>query len=334
MSFLHLLKIKFSILISGCIVIFCIVNTFVGYLFLPGNSNNEKIIIIRPGLSIHEISLLLKKENIICNSQFFKVASVICSYFSQLKSGEYKFIKNISPYQVLNILVRGKSILHKILIPERYTVNQILQVINAEKKLTGKVNVNIAEGYLMPSTYFYSYNDKKEKLIDIMHQGMSNILDELMPKLSKNSPIKTRKEILILASIIEKEASNIQELPKVAAVFINRLKKGMKLQADTTTIYAIAQDLKSFNGNLRGEDMKIRSPYNTYHVYGLPVGPISCPGRRSLEAVVFPAEIHDLYFVADGKGNHYFSKTFKEHKVQINKLKAKLKKELFLNQNK
>lgn len=318
----YLFKIKFYIFLSLFIIILSIISISLGYLFIPGDLGKEKIIIIKQGLSIHEISRFLKNENIVSNAQLFKVASIIYSYIAPLKSGEYKFIQNVAPYQVLDILVKGKSIVHKMCIPERYTVNQILEIVNSEKRLIGKVNSNILEGHLMPATYFYRYGDHRNQIVNIMYQCMSNTLDELTLRLSKNSPIKTRSDVLILASIIEGEASSTQELSKVSAVFINRLKKGMKLQSDSTTIYAITKGLKLFNSTLKSEDMKIRSPHNTYYVYGLPVTAISCPGRKSIEAAVLPAKIDDLYFVADGKGGHYFSKTFTEHRVKIKKIKS------------
>lgn len=327
MFFTNLLKIKLFILISISVVVICIANIFGGYLLLPGNLDEEKIVIIKPRLSIHKISVLLEKENVIKNAKLFEVVSRIYSNFEPLKSGEYKFTKNITPYQVLRVLVKGKSIVHRMFIPEGYTVSQIIDIVNSEERLTGKINGNIPEGYLMPSTYFYTYEDQREKLIDEMRKGMSNALDEVMPKLSKDSPLKTRKDVLILASIVEKEAGSDQERPKIAAVFINRLKKGMKLQADPTTVYAITEGKESLGRSLKRKDMKIKSPYNTYHVYGLPVGPISCPGRASLEAVVSPAKIAALYFVVNGKGGHSFSKTLKEHNRHVQKFKDRVRRQ-------
>lgn len=327
MPFTNLLKIKLFILISISVVVICIANILGGYLLLPGNLDEEKIVIIKPRLSIHKISVLLEKENVIKNAKLFEAISRIYSHFEPLKSGEYKFTKNITPYQVLRVLVNGKSIVHRMFIPEGYTVSQIIDIVNSEERLTGKITGNIPEGYLMPSTYFYTYEDQREKLIDEMRKGMSNALDEVMPKLSKDSPLKTRKDVLILASIVEKEAGNDVERPKVAGVFINRLRKGMKLQADPTTVYAITEGKEPLGRSLKRNDMRIKSPYNTYHVYGLPVGAISCPGRASLEAVVSPAKTDALYFVVNGKGGHSFSKTLKEHNRHVQRFKARVRKQ-------
>jgi len=325
--FKNLLKIKLFSLITIVVIVICLANILGGYLFLTGGLDEEKIVIIKPRLSIHKISVLLEKENVIKNAKLFEVISSVYAYFEPLKSGEYKFTKNITPYQVIKVLIRGKSIVHRMLIPEGYTAAQIVDMVNSESRLTGRINGNIPEGYLMPSTYFYSYGDQRENLIDEMRKNMSKALDELMPKLPQTSPLKTRKDILILASIVEKEAGNDQERAKIAGVFINRLRKGMKLQADPTTVYAITKGKTSLARSLNRQDMSIKSPYNTYHVYGLPEGPISCPGRASLEAVVLPEETDALYFVVDGKGGHNFSKTLKEHNRYVSEFRNRVRQQ-------
>ena len=322
MFFTNLLRIKLFSLITIAVVVICLENILGGYLFLTGGLDEEKIVIIKPRLSIHKISVLLEKENVIKNAKLFEVISRVYSYFGPLKSGEYKFTKNITPYQVLKVLIKGKSVVHRMFIPEGYTVKQIVDMVNSESRLTGRINGNIPEGYLMPSTYFYSYEDQRENLIDEMRKNMSKALDEVMLKLPKTSPLKTRKDVLTLASIVEKEAGNNQERAKIAGVFINRLRKGMKLQADPTTVYAITKRKVTLDRSLKRKDMSIKSPYNTYHVYGLPKGPISCPGRASLEAVVSPEKTDALYFVVDGTGGHSFSKTLKEHNYHVGSSKT------------
>jgi UPF0755 protein len=323
----NLLKIKLVVLISAALVVICLANILGGYLFLPGDLDEEKIIIIKPRSSVHKISKLLGKENIVKHVWLFEVISQISSYYKPLKSGEYKFTKGITPYQVIRKLEVGRSIVHRLFVPEGYMVSEILAMLNSEERLVGQINGNIPEGYLMPSTYFYSYMDQREKVIDDMRNGMSSALDEVMTKLSKDSPLKTRKDVLILASIIEKEAGNDIERPKIAAVFINRLKKGMKLQADPTTAYAITEGKYKLDRALNRKDLKIESPYNTYHIYGLPVGPISCPGRASLEAAVNPAETKDLYFVVNGEGGHNFSQTLKDHNGHVQKFRARVREQ-------
>ena len=177
----------------------------------------------------------------------------------------------------------------------------------------------------MPSTYFYTYGDLREKIIDEMRNGMSRALDAVMLKLKEDSPLKTRRDVLIFASIVEREAGNEKERPLIAGVFINRLKRGMKLQADPTVIYAVTEGKYKLNRALTRTDLQIDSKYNTYKVEGLPPGPIACPGVASLEASVLPAKINALYFVVDGTGGHSFSSTLEEHNMYVQKFRQRLK---------
>lgn len=309
-------------LVTILFVVIATSTTFlVGYLHFPGPLQEKKILIIPKGTSKGQISKMLARSNIIYFPWLFKRISK----FYLLKSGEYQFTHNISPKQILEKLVSGKSMIHRMLIYEGSTVAQIIGMLDAEDRLFGKIVEPIPEGYLMPSTYFYSYGDTVESLVNQMRDNMSLALDDAMKLLPPNSPIKTRKDLLILASIIEKEAGYDAEKPKIAAVFLNRLKIGMKLQADPTVIYAITEGKEKLNRLLTRKDLAINSPYNTYQVYGLPPGAISCPGKKSIFAVVNPANIDALYFVVDGKGGHNFARTLKEHNENIRKYKNMIK---------
>ncbi|NRB11244.1 MAG: endolytic transglycosylase MltG [Rickettsiaceae bacterium] len=320
------IKFKIVITVVAIILVVSSLNILGGYFYLPGPLKQEKIIIIKKGLSIHKISKLLAENKVIKYPYLFEVLATIYAKINVPKSGEYKFTIGMSPYQVLRTLASGKSVIHRLFIPEGYIVSQITEQILNEERLVGRINSNIPEGCLMPSTYFYSYGDLRDNLIDQMRNNMSHVLDELTPKLAKNSPIKNRKQLLILASIIEKEAGNNAEKPIIASVFINRLRKGMKLQADPTTAYAITEGKYKLKRRLLRSDLKIESDYNTYHIYGLPKGAICCPGRKSLEAVVFPAKTNYLYFVVSGNGGHNFATTLKQHNINIQKYKNMRKK--------
>ncbi len=223
------------------------------------------------------------------------------------------FTRNISPLQTLRILASGKSIIHKIIVPEGTVVSEVIKKINEESRLLGEIKGIIPEGFLMPSTYFFSYGDQKEQIIDHMRNLMSANLDKVMQNLAPDSPLKTRLEVLTLASIIEKEAGSNAEKPIIAAVFINRLKKNMKLQADSTTIYALTEGKFKLARALTKKDLLQELPYNTYYIKGLPPGPISCPSLKSLEAVVKSAKTDALFFVVDGKGGHNFSNNLNDH---------------------
>ncbi|HJD63114.1 MAG TPA: endolytic transglycosylase MltG [Rickettsia endosymbiont of Degeeriella rufa] len=309
----NILKIKFFLATLSLIIFITILNFGVFYIFVPGNLAQTKTIIIEPKLSINQIVTKLYSNKVIKYPEVFKIIAKIYSIKNPLKSGEYIFTHNISPLQTLRVLASGKSIIHKIIVPEGTVVQEVVKKINEETRLVGEIKGVIPEGFLMPSTYFFSYGDQKERIINQMRNLMSNNLDKVMIDLSPNSPLKTRLDILTLASIVEKEAGSDAEKPIIAAVFLNRLKKNMKLQADPTTIYALTEGKFKLARALTKKDLLQELPYNTYYIKGLPPGPISCPSLKSLEAVVKPAKTDALFFVVDGKGGHNFSNNLKYH---------------------
>ena len=318
---IRLSKIPLYYVVFLSIMLITGMNILASYLYIPGPLKDKTVVLVRHGLSTNEVSNLLAESKIIRNPKLFTIISKLYSLQKPLKSGEYDFTYGISPLQVIRKLATGKSIIHRIIIPEGMTVHEIIDKVNNEKLLDGTISTPIPEGYLMPSTYFYSYGDKRENVIDKMRLEMSLALDEVMQKLSDSSPLKSRKDVLILASIIEKEASQDSERAKIAAVFINRLKKHMKLQACPTAAYALTEGKYKLNRPLTKTDLKTNSPYNTYYSFGLPPGAISCPGKKSLYAVANPAQTNALYFVVNGNGGHNFSKTFDEHNKHIQNLK-------------
>jgi UPF0755 protein len=291
---------------------------------MPGPSKEDKEILIEPGYSISEIVAKLHDAKIITSPVLFKTILILYDKLkTPVKSGEYYVARKISPLQVIRTLGSGKSILRRLTVLEGETVYNILAKLKLAPRLIGSIEENITEGFLFPNTYFYSFQDQRSRLIIDMKRQMSDILDELMPDLDPKSPLKTRMDVIILASIIEKEALYDSEKPHIASVFINRLKLNMKLQADPTTIYAITKGKDKLGRLLRRKDLRIASEYNTYHVYGLPPTPISCPGRKSIEAVIRPLQTKDLYFVVDGTGRHRFSSNYKQHNRNIISYKQK-----------
>lgn len=320
-----ILKIKFLIAIFVIALTITSANLLCGYLFLSSNLTQKKIVIIKPHSSIEEISKLLEKESVIKHKLIFELSGKIYSLFHPLKSGEYEFTVGVTPYQILVKLASGTSIVRRLFILEGTTVHEILEKIDADERIFGRILAPIPEGYLMPSTYFYSYGDQKEKIISQMRDSMSRTLDIAMLKLKPDSPLKTRLDVLTLASIIEKEAANDLERPIIAGVFINRLKMGMKLQADPTVIYAVTEGKFKLNRPLVRADLQIDSPYNTYKVTGLPPTPITCPGAASIMAAVMPANTKALYFVVNGLGGHSFSSTLNEHNINVQKYRQSLK---------
>lgn len=284
-----------------------------GYLLTPGKLEVAATVIIMPKSSIRQISYQLSQLKIIRYPGLFKLLAQLHSLNSPLKSGEYIFARNICALQILRILSQGQSIIHKLVIPEGLTVSEILAKINAEDRLLGKITIEVPEGWLLPATYFFCYGNQKQQLVKQMHRAMTEVLDEVMMQLSTNSPLSTRLEVLTLASIVEKETSLDEERPMIAAVFINRLKKGMRLQADPTAAYAITAGKFPLRRLMSKKDLLIQSPYNTYRVSNLPPGPIACPSLKSLLAAVRPAQTKALYFAVSSQGRHKFASSFKEH---------------------
>lgn len=285
----------------------------------PGPLADEKIVLIEKGLGVNQIASKLEQEKVIGSPFLFKTAIKIFGH-GTLKAGEYRFEKGVPILSVLEQLETGKVVQRQITIPEGLTSFEIVRLINQEANLGGEIKQIPAEGSLLPETYSYSMGDTKADKIKRMQESMQEKLDELWETRSENSPVKTKEEALILASIIEKETGVAGERRKVAGVFANRLRINMPLQTDPTVIYAITKGKHKNDGKgplgrqlLRKDIQETDSPYNTYLYPGLPPGPIANPGLESIKAALNPEQHDFLYFVADGTGGHIFAKTLDEH---------------------
>ncbi len=236
------------------------------------------------------------------------------------KFGEYEIPSKVSLWDAVKILSKKNSVLHKICIPEGFSVHRTLERINNNKFLRGEITEIPEEGSLMPDTYCFRYPTTKQDIIDLAQKAMSDFLKKEWENKSKNCFLKTPQEVLTLASIIERE-SNI-ELDTIAGMYLNRLKIDMKLQADPTTIYAMVKG-KKFPRDLTYQDLKYDHPYNTYVHKGLPPGPISNPGRKSILAVLHPKKSEWLYLYYDGRrmSKPVYSKTYQEHRKNIARIK-------------
>lgn len=287
-------------------------------------AENEKVtILIEPGKSTPEIGDILTENKIITSKWKFILYSKILARNKKLIAGEYELQRGDSLKKIISIISKGESIVRKITIPEGYNVWQIANIINSEKRLAGQMPTEIQEGMLFPDTYYFRYGDLRSKIYHSMKEKMAAILESAAQKLNPNSEINTIEKLLILASIVEKEAGNDKEKPIIASVFINRLKKHMKLQADPTVIYAVTNGKSELNRPISKSDLAYDSPYNTYKIFGLPPAPISCPGLKSIEAVINPANTNYLYFVMDGNSGHNFSATLEEHNKYVSEYRKR-----------
>jgi UPF0755 protein len=277
----------------------------------------KKVVSIAKGWGVRQIADHLEKEHIISDRLIFIASAKFNG--ATLKAGDYDFSKHASMKDVLERLSKGDAITYSITFPEGLTSHQIVQRLNAHPNLKGKIQIREIpdEGTLMPDTYKYAPGTARKDILVQMSQKQKEFIDKNWPDRVPDLPFKDKKQAVILASIVEKETGSVDERPRVASVFINRLNKGMRLQSDPTIIYGLSNKTGSLGRPIRRSDIKQNTPYNTYRNYKLPPGPICNPGRAALEAVLHPANTKDLYFVADGTGGHAFSPTLAEHNKKV-----------------
>lgn len=266
----------------------------------------SQVVFIHKGMSLKKIAHSLEKHHIIPNKWLF----ILCHTLTKetLKAGEYKFKGQQSYATIRHALVWGHVVHHKVTLPEGLTTPLIQERI---EHLMGACPAMKTEGLLLPETYDYTWTDTCHTLLKRMERAQKKFLMGLGPL---PSPLQSMRQVIILASIVEKESALLEEQPHIAAVFLNRLKKGMPLQADSTILYAL---------NITGrepvhKELKTPTPYNTYAYKGLPPGPICNPGKSAILAVMKPIVSDNLYFVANGTRGHTFSKTLKEHQKHHN----------------
>lgn len=291
-----------------------------------GPLNTQTEILVQPGESLRKIAHRLNYEGIIKSPTVFELGLRALGHGTDIKAGEYSIPRHASMKMVAHILTSGQTYIRRLVIPEGLTSAQVVETMDRMKGLMGQVIQIPKNGTLLPDTYHYSYGDTKENLIGRMQNAMTTTLDELWASRDTSISLKTKKEALVMASIIEKETSINSERAHIASVFYNRMKKGIRLQSDPTVIYAITNGQVDQKKRVLYEDLKFKSPYNTYVIYGLPPQPISNPGRASIYAVLHPMQTEDLYFVADGKGGHVFSKTYTEHQKNVQSWRQSKKK--------
>jgi UPF0755 protein len=278
----------------------------------------DEIVLLKQGSSVATIAAELEKAGAIRNPTLFVAAVRVKGAQSRLKAGEYRIPAGASVVDIVELLVGGRSILHYFTAPEGRTTAQILRALAADEVLVGEISLMPAEGQLLPETYAFTRGETRDGIIRLMMKAQTDLLDRLWEGRTLDLPIKTRAEAVILASIVEKETGVPDERPRIAAVFVNRLKRGMRLESDPTVIYGLTGG-EPLGRGLRLSELRKETAYNTYVIRGLPPSPIANPGRASLEAVLNPAETRDLFFVADGTGGHAFAATLEEHNRNVAK---------------
>ncbi len=283
-----------------------------------GPLSEAHTLIIPTRSSIDAIADLLAEHGVIRYRLTFEAAARLSGRGTALKPGEYEIPAAASVMQTLDILASGKTVKHRLTIPEGLSSSDVVELVRKAPALDGDPGPAPSEGELLPDTYLYSYGEKRQEVIERMHRGMAHLVAQLWGERRPDLPLATPQEAVTLASIVEKETAREEERPHVAGVFINRLRLGMPLQADPTVLFALAGNgAGKLDRPLTHADLAVNSPYNTYIVRQLPPGPIGNPGRAALRAAMRPERTDDLYFVADGSGGHIFSKTLAEQTRNI-----------------
>jgi UPF0755 protein len=277
----------------------------------------ETTIILPRGIGLEGIARQLAEAGILDRPWLFLLAARLSDSARHLRAGEYAFPAGISAIGAMKLLLSGRTVVRRLTVPEGVTTSQVLDLVAATEGLFGEVGRVPDEGALLPETYHFSYGDRRGDMVARMAAAMKSVLRDLWDGRAGDLPFSTRHEALVLASIVEKETALPEERPHIAGVFVNRLRRGMRLQSDPTVVYALTRGAGPLDRPLTRADLEIASPYNTYRVSGLPPTPIANPGRAAIAAALNPLVTNDLYFVANGSGGHVFARTLGEHNRNV-----------------
>jgi UPF0755 protein len=289
----------------------------------PGPLSAATVVVIPKGAGLRDVTQVLAVAGVIDNPYVFALGTFVSGRAHGLQAGEYEFGAAISARAAAELIDSGKVVRHRLTIPEGLTSAEIVALLDADPSLAGAIEAEPPEGTLLPDTYFYVLGNTKQELLGRMHRAMERVLAEAWAGRAAGLPLASPAEALTLASIVEKETAKPDERARVAGVYIERLKLGMKLQADPTVIYVLTKGGSAPLAHpLNHDDLATPSPYNTYLEKGLPPTPIANPGAAALRAAVQPDERGELYFVADGTGGHAFAKTLDEHNHNVAKLRS------------
>ena len=320
-----MLRIVYLLLVLGLILGGATVWWGYARFIQPGPLDAETNVVIPRGSGFEGIASELFRAGVISDPLVFRIGARFMGADKALRAGEYAFPAKISPRDALTLLQGGRTVVRRLTVAEGLTTAQVLAQLNVTDGLKGDPAGEVAgspwlkEGALLPETYHFSYGDKRSDVVKRMAGAMAQTLSQQWTFRTYGGPLKTPEDALILASIIEKETARPDERARVAAVFVNRLGKGMRLQSDPTVVYGLTGGKGPLGRPLSRADLKKPTPFNTYVINGLPPAPICNPGKASIEAALHPAKTDELYFVADGAGGHVFARTLDEHNKNVAK---------------
>jgi UPF0755 protein len=283
----------------------------------PGPLAADQVVIIPHGSGIRDIADVLMRDGVIDQPWVFIGGVLVLKAREGLKAGEYQFKAHASLHDVVATILEGKVVVHQVSIPEGLTSEQIVARLMDDDVLTGNIDEIPAEGSMLPDTYKFARGMTRAQLISHMQHVQQRLVSDIWARRSPDLPLKAPEQLVILASLVEKETGKPDERTRIAAVFVNRLKQKMRLQSDPTIIYGLVGGKGTLGRPIMKSEIDQPTPYNTYQIDGLPPGPITNPGRAALEAAANPARTRDLYFVADGTGGHVFAESYEQHQKNV-----------------
>ena len=304
-------------ILAAALLLAVIASNFIYGWTAAGPLERETSVVIKPGSSITSAAQQLEKTGVVKSASAFVSRAKVFGASSTIKAGEFVIPAKASNSDILSILTSGKTVQRMVTIPEGMPSIMVYERIMANDRLSGNVSLP-AEGSVLPDSYAFDKNEPRADVLQRMQDAMTKTIAELWPERSADTAVRTPLEALTLASIVEKETALKSELRIVAGVYSNRLRTGMRLQADPTIIYPITKGKPLGRRILRSEITDVND-YNTYAMAGLPKGPIANPSRAAIAAVLNPQKTSALYFVADGKGGHVFADTLQEHNANVAK---------------
>ncbi|MBO6725599.1 MAG: endolytic transglycosylase MltG [Rhizobiaceae bacterium] len=295
----------------------------------PGPLKTADTVLVRPSTSVADIASQLERLNMVSDARIFRLGVRAFGHDDTLKAGEYEIRAGASMRDIMELMQSGKSVQYSLTIPEGMTVWQAFKRIAATEELSGDLPAELPpEGSLAADTLRFTRGMERKAIVDKLIADQRALVESIWARRDPDLPINTIDEFVTLASIVEKETGRADERPHVASVFVNRLRRGMRLQSDPTILYGLFGGQGKPEGRpIYRSDIDKPTPYNTYTIDGLPPGPIANPGRAALEAVANPSETKDLYFVADGTGGHVFAETLDEHNANVARYRAFLKQQ-------
>ncbi len=295
-------------------IIPCLFVVGASYWFFHPQKNKVTVVILEKGAPFSRIVNLLSQQHVLDFPFLFKGILFGTGGWRHLKAGEYLVPASVTPARLAHILKSGEVILHPVTLIEGETSQHFFQKLQQDSRFQGVCDEVPTEGSLLPETYYFPRHTACQEINEHMKKAMGKALAKVWSGRAADSLLSSSQELLVLASIVEKETAHSKEKPIVTAVFLNRLKQGMPLQADPTVIYGLTKGKEGLGHPLTRQDLKIQHVYNTYLNVGLPPFPIANPSLETLQAVARPASVPYLYFVADGSGGHVFAVTLEDHK--------------------